>query len=643
MLNDCTAAFVSRISITSIVLDSPRTTRVTAIRNGRTIWRKLSSGVSSSVVHVNVLCLIRPLALIQYPPMGRRKQLHKDKQRGRNELIADCIQELTGEARSRKQVSSHIQVLKPFVENDPLIMKWLSKDDMGIHAPRGGHGHASAYGGGRRMSNYPVTAAPQALRTAMPTLSLSDPYTFQKVKANLDVFEPVDFQMFVQRKYIGAKGNEEVERLHNYTRSVPNPLGPDLQMHDWQTIDRDFPLLSAMNAQRPIDCNILVAEASLAFPTETWKQKDGSPLPGVELGISFLCCSRHLPSTPKEAPSQVMCNNSFYENGVCIKEHSVPTEVRFEPSYTSHGNVETQIKFGSTFWAKTLGRLALRLLDTTKDQKDDVASSIRSITAVQEVFVRSEYGQERLLIIHWTFRQSTSICGRASWRKLLLPPSELTQYGGPVKPERSDSVFDGFTQYADASASQHQDQEQTQPTLQSPFEYESSSGSALSSATWPTSISDGSIVGQPIVPNWSAENSFDFNSGNINLAYDPNLNFDNFDSSAFNFDTSTADFAADPALQDYSQPWCDGQANGLDGQQIIENAGYGPQPGIENHGTIFDNSYGGHYDRHSYGGTHDAQAYEGAGQEIIKDEDALAALADASYMASVLGQKQAVY
>ncbi|KAF9437397.1 hypothetical protein BGZ76_000870 [Entomortierella beljakovae] len=75
-------------------------------------------------------------ALEVLPKLGRRKVLVNGKPCGRNELIADFIFQQTQKIRDRKQVSSHIQVLKNTRKHDAAFMRLLMDsgdgDDEGI-------------------------------------------------------------------------------------------------------------------------------------------------------------------------------------------------------------------------------------------------------------------------------------------------------------------------------------------------------------------------------------------------------------------------------------------------------------------------------------------------------------------------------
>ncbi|KAG0305383.1 hypothetical protein BGZ98_004217 [Dissophora globulifera] len=64
-------------------------------------------------------------ALEVLPKLGRRKVLVNGKPCGRNELIADFIYQQTQKVRDRKQVSSHIQVLKNTRKHEPAFMRLL--------------------------------------------------------------------------------------------------------------------------------------------------------------------------------------------------------------------------------------------------------------------------------------------------------------------------------------------------------------------------------------------------------------------------------------------------------------------------------------------------------------------------------------
>ncbi|KAK9239451.1 TEA/ATTS domain family-domain-containing protein [Lipomyces kononenkoae] len=65
-------------------------------------------------------------AIRKIPKVGRRKITVNGRPCGRNELISDFILRKTGKVRTRKQVSSHIQVLKHLLKEDSEFMNLVS-------------------------------------------------------------------------------------------------------------------------------------------------------------------------------------------------------------------------------------------------------------------------------------------------------------------------------------------------------------------------------------------------------------------------------------------------------------------------------------------------------------------------------------
>ncbi|KAF8682435.1 hypothetical protein RHS04_02495 [Rhizoctonia solani] len=118
----------------------------------------------------------RPYAAARSIPNNGKNWIMRDgRQYGRNALIAEEIFRLTGQSRTRQQISSHIQVLKKVHADDPMMMKILNGqlDELNPGATTRSAPASSAVSPANRFGSN--SASPPNIKTEDPGSSVSPP------------------------------------------------------------------------------------------------------------------------------------------------------------------------------------------------------------------------------------------------------------------------------------------------------------------------------------------------------------------------------------------------------------------------------------------------------------------------------------
>ncbi|KAL9058827.1 MAG: hypothetical protein Q9162_001551 [Coniocarpon cinnabarinum] len=382
-------------------------------------------------------------AIVIHPPMGRAKyKLYQDdpKAKGRNELIAQYLldvlgdefvllmqrsktkSEKEGEIMPRKVVSSHVQVLKQkfAVKKLDSVSKYCVErrakaDHMPVFDMLGGNSEKD------EKERKKAARSPTKLQ--------------ERQRAQL---EPAAVDMALQ---IGDLG----ERLYSFARADPiSPAADDLDLkyrEDWQI---EFPALADLyNARRP-EGDVFLMESTLNVPLErpsTMNTQDTKLTIENRFKIAKTILRPDL-----DVRSLIRTSFTFYIDGRADESFtSVPIISQHDPSMCV-------VPLGSPHWVKLLSRvwsinsenrrtfnMRYHTADDSKliaEMHDLVRNTLRSITIVQEVNM-TDIAQEDgdaahsvppLLTMCWKFDvTSCNEPGRATYRRVILPPNEMQQ------------------------------------------------------------------------------------------------------------------------------------------------------------------------------------------------------------------------
>ncbi|KAL8653102.1 MAG: hypothetical protein Q9210_002299 [Variospora velana] len=373
------------------------------------------------------------LALIAVPPMGRRKLSRGDPPKlcGRNELLSQKILLWTGELRSRKQISSHIQVLKGFMSDNEEWMKNVSLAeetppmaanpsifndiDFGMMKDEDIDRYArSCYG----PLGQAVCSTGASLPPPVGILGSNAPGRGPFVNR-------LEFEMYIQSP-LG-------EKIHDYTSNQTDIGAPPRALETVCNWRARYPRLNKYHEQNQLDSEIILIESKLHLLAKY-------PPKGSTLSISFKANMAGV-----IGDRQWTTRADYYENNgqpvdmrSFYAQNNIRKSVPWDTPSVRHGNgsdVQLEIPLQSTWWVQLFTRMAARKQKTQHDpylrRQEDESSRryLQEMSIMQEVWVQpglNGASDSRVAIILWDFSQTrTGERATTAWRELRPPPERI--------------------------------------------------------------------------------------------------------------------------------------------------------------------------------------------------------------------------
>ncbi|KAI4254535.1 MAG: hypothetical protein LQ352_003043 [Teloschistes flavicans] len=371
------------------------------------------------------------LALRAVPPVGRKKKRLGTKLCGRNEEISQRIEEWTGVLRRRKQISSHIQVLRAFMVGNE---DWLQHVVANDHSPAPHNFHELDIANLREdqiesyaRSHFGLGGQP-AYSNGLP-IPPPDGILGSNVPARGPYLNRIEFEMFV----LGPTH----ERIHRYTSNQTDIGAPSPALEEIPQWYTSYPRLEHYYNHRQLDSDIILIDCSLSLLGE-------SPPKYSSLSIVFsVNVAAVLPDDKWEIKTDYYEHNGRHVDMQSYDgtRNSRKTSDWHQPDVfqgRGQSDVNLEIPLQSTWWVQLFHGMAVRKQRTRHDpslmQQEEEASRryLQEMSIMQELRRTSRSTHSRVAIILWRFSATqTGQTGITTWRKLKAPPAR-SQINSPV-------------------------------------------------------------------------------------------------------------------------------------------------------------------------------------------------------------------